>query len=113
MIALYPEVIENIHRLSLSGPLNASRAEDIVRQFQTISWEGADSVIVDLADVPFIDGQGLAALIAGYKTFGSDQQRFQVVGPQTQARLLFRLTGYDKLFHPTAAVMAAPAHRPR
>jgi anti-anti-sigma factor len=65
-----------------------------------LSEQGVKRVLVNLEDVPFIDSRGLAALIAGYKMFGSDARNFRLVGIQDQPRLVFELTGFDHVFQP-------------
>ena len=92
------EATSNSYRLSLSGPLNISRSPDVVQIFRDFSERGIERVVVNLEDVPFIDSQGLGALIAGYKIFGSDARNFRLVGIQDQPRLVFELTGFDYVF---------------
>ena len=92
------ELVKDVHLVILSGPLNASQAQQIVHVFRELSERGTKRVVVDLEDVLFIDGPGLAALIAGYEFFGSDSQNFRLTGIQEQPRLLFDLTGFDRVF---------------
>jgi anti-anti-sigma regulatory factor len=40
----------------------------------------------------------LAALVAGYKLFGSDKQNFSLAALQEQPKLLFELTMFDRIF---------------
>jgi anti-anti-sigma regulatory factor len=54
-------------------------------------------VVVNLAEVPFIDGPGLAALVTGYKLF-SNGQNFRLAGLQIQPKLVLELTGFDRVF---------------
>jgi anti-sigma B factor antagonist len=82
----------------LSEPLNARRAEGIRQFFKDLAHNGVRRVVVSLEDVPFIDSQGLVALISGYKAFGSDANNFRLVGIPPQPRLLFELTGFDRVF---------------
>ena len=98
MSSVYREAAEDNHLVTLTGPLNALRAERTVQLFQDISEHGIERVVVNLEDVPFIDSSGLAALIAGYKIFGSDADKFQLIGAQDQPRLVFELTGFDHIF---------------
>lgn len=93
------------HLVNLSGPLNASRAADVVQLFRDLHSGGAQSVLVNLAEVPFIDSQGLTALIAAYKIFGRDARKFRLTGIQAQPRLVFELTGFDRVFD----TLASPA----
>jgi len=84
--------------VNLSGPLNINRSRDVVQLFRDLSEQGIKRVVVNMEDVPFIDSQGLEALIAGYKIFGSDAQNFRLIGIQDQPRLLFELTRFDHIF---------------
>jgi len=98
MSVLQVELTSTLRRVKLSGPLNIRRAEYVTQRFRALSEQGVRRVVVDLADVPFIDSRGLAALIAGYQIFGGDAQAFQLAGVQDQPRLLFELTGHDRIF---------------
>jgi anti-anti-sigma factor len=73
----------------------------VVRQgvAQTIA-AGNHRLIVDMAQVPFIDSSGLAALISALKAArlaGGDLRIAQIT---EQARQLFELTGLDKVLRP-------------
>jgi len=72
MRLIYREVALDSHLVNLSGPLNTGRSPDVIQMFRDLSEQGIKHVVVNLEDVPFIDSQGLGALIAGYKIFGSD-----------------------------------------
>jgi anti-anti-sigma factor len=84
--------------VTLKGPLNISRARDVIQLFKALSAQGLERLVVAMHDVPFVDGPGLAALIAGYELFGSNPQTFQLTGIQDQPRLVLELTGYDCVF---------------
>jgi anti-anti-sigma factor len=94
----YYETIADFHPVTLSGPLNGSQAGDVIQLFRDLSERDIGRVVVDLADVPFIDSRGLAALIIGYKIFGRDADDFRLAGIRDQPRLVFELTGYDQVF---------------
>ena len=94
----YNETITDFHLVTLSGPLNGSRAGDVIQLFRELSEQGIGRVVVDLTDVPFVDSRGLAALIVGYKIFGGDGDDFRLAGVQDQPKLVFELTGYDQVF---------------
>jgi len=74
--------------------------------------------VVDLQGVPFIDGRGLEALIAGYRIFGSDRRNFRLRGVQTQPQLVMDLTGFDQFFEilphiPGMSRCQLPVYSPR
>jgi anti-anti-sigma factor len=98
MGAVYHKSVVDSYLINLSEPLNARRAEGVRQFFKDLAHKGVRRVVVNLEDVPFIDSQGLAALISGYKVFGSDADNFRLVGIQAQPRLVFELTGFDRVF---------------
>jgi anti-anti-sigma factor len=84
--------------VSLNGALNARSAEEAKQTFRNLVDEGVTQVIVDLHDVPFIDSSGLAALVSGLKTLGGEASNLKLAAPQSQAKLLFELTMFDRVF---------------
>jgi anti-sigma B factor antagonist len=101
---LYREATPDSYVVNLSGPLNVTRSEDVVRYFGDLSERGIERVVIDMEHVPFIDSQGLAALIAGYEIFGSDAGAFQLTKVQYQPRLVLELTGFDRVFETSGLV---------
>jgi len=84
--------------VSFNGALNARSAEDAKQTFRDLVDQGVTQVIVDLQEVPFIDSSGLAALVSGLKTLGGESSNLKLAAPQSQARLLFELTMFDRVF---------------
>ncbi len=84
--------------ISLNGALNARSAEDAKQIFKDLADQGVIQVIVDLQEVLFIDSSGLAALVSGLKTLGGEASNLKLAAPQSQARLLFELTMFDRVF---------------
>ena len=84
--------------VSFNGALNARSAEDAKQIFRDLIEKGVSQVIVDLQDVPFIDSSGLASLVSGLKTLGGEASNLKLASPQSQARLLFELTMFDRVF---------------
>ena len=68
MGAVYRRSGVDSYLVSPSEPLNARRAEGIRQFFKDLAHKGVRRVVVSLEDVPFIDSQGLAALIVRRKT---------------------------------------------
>jgi len=64
---------------------------------------GATDLIVDLAEVPFIDSAGLATLVSALKLVRRVGGSVLLVGVQPQARTVFCLTMLDQVvtIHPT------------
>jgi anti-anti-sigma factor len=87
----------NVYLVELSGPLNVTHAEEVGQCFEEMAAKGVERVVVNLAEVPFIDGPGLAALVAGYKLFGHGQN-FRLAKLQIQPKLVLELTGFERIF---------------
>jgi len=91
-------VSSTLNIVSLNGALNARSAEEAKQIFRNLVEQGVTQVIVDLQEVPFIDSSGLAALVSGLKTLGGEASNLKLAAPQSQARLLFELTMFDRVF---------------
>jgi anti-anti-sigma factor len=91
-------VSPTVNTVSLNGALNARSAEEAKQTFRDLVEQGVSRVIVDLQEVPFIDSSGLAALVSGLKTLGGEAANLKLAAPQSQARLLFELTMFDRVF---------------
>jgi anti-anti-sigma factor len=78
--------------------LSGRWANELEQKCKDALNRGARRVIVDLADVPLVDSRGLAALVEGYKTFGSNKKNFQLAALQEQPKLLLELTMFDRIF---------------
>jgi anti-sigma B factor antagonist len=91
-------VSSTVSVVSFNGALNARSAEEAKQTFRTLVDQGVSQVIVDLNQVPFIDSSGLAALVSGLKTLGGEAANLKLAAPQSQARLLFELTMFDRVF---------------
>lgn len=94
----YNSLGSDTYLVKLNGALNARSAEEAKQTFRDLSDKGTKSVVVDLSGVPFIDSSGLAALVSGLKTFGGDANNLRLAAPQSQAKLLFELTMFDRVF---------------
>ncbi len=84
--------------VAFNGALNARSAEEAKQIFRDLTEQGVAQVIVDLKGVPFIDSSGLASLVSGLKTLGGEASNLKLAAPQSQARLLFELTMFDRVF---------------
>jgi anti-sigma B factor antagonist len=108
-MAISHMVLENeVYLIQLQQPLHGGLAMETMQLFRDISQQGAEKVIVNLENVPFIDSHGLAALVIGLKIFGYGQN-LRLAAPQEQPKLLFELTMFDRIFHISDSVTAARA----
>ena len=103
----------DVHLLKINRPLSGRWANELEQKFKDALDRGARQVVVDLEDVPLVDSRGLAALVKGYKTFGSNGQTFQLAALQEQPRLLLELTMFDRIFQVFDSVAEATESIPQ
>ena len=89
----------DVHVLKPYGPLSGIISEEVKLTINEVYGQGAKHVIVNLEEVPFIDSRGLAVLASVLKSANSDGRTLRLAGPQSQPKLVFELTGFDKVFH--------------
>ncbi len=114
MTILHRVLEKDLHLLKLNRPLNGRQAKELEQSFKDAFNCGAKRIVIDLEDVPFVDGHGLAALVTGYKLFGRSGQNFRLAALQDQPQLLLELTMFDRIFqvfdNVAAAVLLKPGH---
>ncbi len=82
--------------VSPRGELDMETAAAL-REAIVTSFAGARYVVVDLAQVPFLDSSGLAVFGVAHKRAAECGARFEIANPSDQARELLKLTGVDQL----------------
>ena len=83
-------------RVELSGELDVASGGELKDAVRGAVEGGAESVVVDLGAVSFMDSLGLAALLSAARSAGSGGARFSVTSPHgSEARLLIELSGVD------------------
>jgi anti-sigma B factor antagonist len=108
------EVIVDNHPGGISvvrpiGRLDLLTATELRQSVAQAIAAGNRRLIVDLAEVPFIDSSGLAALISGLKAARLAGGDLRIARPTDQARLLFELTRLDQVLRPYPTVEEALA----
>lgn len=92
------QVNEHTASVTVTGRLDAGNAEIMKETLMQLIDGGAIHLIVDLADVPFIDSAGLAALVSALKATRRLGGNVVLSGVQPQARTVFSLTMLDQVF---------------
>jgi anti-anti-sigma factor len=101
------EIAKGVHLVTINEALIGSQAEDFKQICLDLAAEGITQLVIDLEEVPLLDSRGLAALVAGYKRFGSYSRNFRLAGLQDQPKLVFELTGFDQIFEVYDSVLEA------
>jgi anti-sigma B factor antagonist len=97
------QVNEHCTSVVLAGRLDARNAQTIKETLKQLIDGGIVYLVVDLAQVPFIDSAGLAALVSALKSTRRVGGNVLLSGIQPQARTVLSLTMLDQVFtiHPS------------
>jgi len=93
--------------LKPKGRLNAVTAPEFKAQLKRLVQEGYVQLVVDMADVPFVDSSGLAALVSGLKATRQAGGTLRLAGLRDDVRTVFRLTLLERVFEFYADVGSA------
>lgn len=79
--------------------LNAATSGEFGRQLMTaISAPGVVAVVVDFAEVTFMDSAGLMALVSGLKQAKKMGRRFSICSVSPGIRMILELSQLDRVF---------------
>ena len=84
--------------ISLSGRFMAGDAESVKDIFIRVVNGQEMDVVVDMAEVPFIDSAGLSALVSGLKHVRGSGGNMVLAAVQPQTLTVFTLTMLDQVF---------------
>ncbi len=81
-----------------SGKLDATKSQEFREEVAGLLEDGTKIVLVDFKDVTFMDSSGLGALVLAFKALRAADSKLVVCSINEQVRILFELTGMDKVF---------------
>ena len=85
--------------VTASGEIDASTAHLVADAVTASLLSGKRRVLLDFAEVTFIDSTGLGVLVKSHRTAEGTGAQFAVVHPTRQTRKLIRVLGLDQLLH--------------
>ncbi len=93
--------------ISVQGRLDASNAGDLKEKLKALVQKGFTRLVLDMAEVQYIDSSGLGALVSGLKTARTENGDLFLanIGPQTKVALA--LTRLDKVFRTSDNVVSS------
>ncbi len=95
-----PEVVV----LALDGRLDLVSAQTLRTAVTETLTAGARHVVVDLADVAFLDSSGLGAMVAGLKAVRERGGELRIAAPGEQALTVLGITRLERVLRPFATV---------
>ena len=82
--------------VGLVGDLVAGTAEELKRQIEKLLQKNFNKILVELANVNFMDSSGLGACMALHKMVGEHKGRIAFVKPNDTVAKVFRITRADQ-----------------
>jgi len=97
-----------VHQVAIGemkGRFDALEAPKLSTWLDTVSAQSPAQVIVNMADVTFVDSTALSTLVKGMKRCRQQNGDLLICGLQKQVKVIFELTRLDKAFsiHPDEA----------
>ena len=93
------EFTGNVARIILSGNLDFSTQEDLVKVIdQALSRDAAKEIQVDMADVTFIDSSAIRALLHLQEMARGKEKSLSIWNCNEQIRETFAIGGFDRMF---------------
>ena len=93
--------------VELKGRLDMLTAVDLKQRLATVVADGRNRLVIDLANVDFVDSSGLGALISGLKAArvaGGDLRLAQLT---KQVRYILEVSTLDRVLRPYVTVQEA------
>jgi anti-sigma B factor antagonist len=79
--------------VTLSGELDASTASFLYDKLSDLEVEDTQNVMLDLAQVTFMDSTGLAVIVTEHKRLQHSNGTLTIFSPPSSVRRLFEITG--------------------
>jgi anti-sigma B factor antagonist len=83
--------------MALSGEIDLQHSPDVRRKLMELMFERRD-VLVDLAQVSYIDSSGVASLVEAYQMARRNATRFVLVAVSQPVMRVLQLARLDKVF---------------
>jgi anti-sigma B factor antagonist len=86
--------------LHAGGEIDVATAPQLRRELHQLVDRGASTIVVDLADVSFVDSSGLGVLVGMLKRVREDGRGGELILEHLQesVRKVFDITGLDQIF---------------
>ena len=83
---------------SVTGDIDINSSPDMKKSFEKVFKEKKNKVVIDLADVGYVDSSGLATIVEIFKNMKVYDGKLKLAGLSDKVMGLFEITKLDKLF---------------
>lgn len=91
-------MIDDVNVVYPSGRFDSKSAPEVQQQLQTVFSQGGNRIIVNMADVDFVDSTALTTLVRAQRMAGAKGGGLVLCELQQPARIIFELTRLDTVF---------------
>jgi anti-sigma B factor antagonist len=78
--------------------LDANNSEELKEEIRSFFGNEKKDLVIDLAEIHFIDSSGLGALVSGYKIASTLHGSLKLSSQQSQVKSMFELTRLHRVF---------------
>lgn len=96
-MAFITEDIADVRVIHLIGALDVSTTMQLRNELDRVTSAPSDRVLLDLSDVPSVDGSGLGVLVAAPRRASKVGARFALADPHERVARTLERTGSDGL----------------
>lgn len=101
------QVVEKTPVLTIKGEIDVSTAPELRERLLGVAQGGSNTVVVDLADVSFLDSTALGVLVSGLKRFRANDGDLRLVVTGRSVSKVLEITGLVEVFPIFESVDAA------
>lgn len=65
--------------IALSGELDMANASTLATELEKAEETGAESILIDMSELEFIDSTGIAVIVAAHRRLNADAARLQLI----------------------------------
>jgi anti-anti-sigma factor len=87
----------DVHTISLSGELDLATAADVQRELERVEATDAQSIVLDLSELTFMDSTGVRLLVTAHARSRTDSNRLTLLRGGRAVQRILQLSGVDTL----------------
>lgn len=92
------ERVDDVDLLTFKGRLESDSAKDVKEKINILTKENRIKIVMDMADVNFIDSSGLGSLVASLRSVNKLGGDIKIASLQDPVRVIFELTKLHRVF---------------
>ena len=92
------ERVDDVDLLTFKGRLDTNSAKDVKEKINILTKENRIKIVMDMADVNFMDSSGLGSLVASLRSVNKLGGDIKIASLQDPIRVIFELTKLHRVF---------------